>query len=122
MFGIAASSRLWRQRKGYMKLWWRPNETRGIVWLDQEVKSEAGDKTLLPTLRISSDVSKFKVKNPGEELGVRISRIMSKTVRLGMENVRWFVMGDDDTFFVTENLVKVLQKYDHNQFYYNLTF
>lgn len=27
-------------------------------------------------------------------------------------------MGDDDTFFVTENLVKVLQKYDHNQFYY----
>nr|KYP64241.1 hypothetical protein KK1_018833 [Cajanus cajan] len=35
-----------------------------------------------------------------------------------MENVRWFVMGDDDTFFVTENLVKVLQKYDHNEFYY----
>ena len=27
-------------------------------------------------------------------------------------------MGDDDTVFVTENLVKVLQKYDHNQFYY----
>lgn len=35
-----------------------------------------------------------------------------------MGNVRWFVMGDDDTFFVIENLVKVLQKYDHNQFYY----
>ena len=27
-------------------------------------------------------------------------------------------MGDDYTFFVTKNLVRVLQKYDHNQFYY----
>ncbi|MED6112533.1 hypothetical protein PIB30_062571, partial [Stylosanthes scabra] len=24
-----------------------------------------------------------------------------------MKNVRWFVMGDDDTVFVTENLVKM---------------
>ncbi|KAK8718323.1 hypothetical protein V6N13_045560 [Hibiscus sabdariffa] len=27
-------------------------------------------------------------------------------------------MGDDDTFFVPDNLVLVLSKYDHNQFYY----
>ncbi|CAK9156737.1 unnamed protein product [Ilex paraguariensis] len=27
-------------------------------------------------------------------------------------------MGDDDTMFVVENLVRVLAKYDHNQFYY----
>lgn len=27
-------------------------------------------------------------------------------------------MGDDDTVFVAENLVRVLQKYDHEQFYY----
>lgn len=31
---------------------------------------------------------------------------------------RWFVMGDDDTVFFTENLVTVLSKYDHNQMYY----
>ncbi|KAI9086403.1 hypothetical protein K1719_031487 [Acacia pycnantha] len=28
------------------------------------------------------------------------------------------MMGDDDTMLVMENLVKVLQKYGHNQFYY----
>lgn len=27
-------------------------------------------------------------------------------------------MGDDDTVFVTENLVRILRKYDHNQMYY----
>lgn len=37
---------------------------------------------------------------------------------MGLENVRWFVMGDDDTVFFVENLVNVLGKYDHNQMYY----
>ncbi|KAL0408157.1 UNVERIFIED_CONTAM: hypothetical protein Sradi_1750100 [Sesamum radiatum] len=27
-------------------------------------------------------------------------------------------MGDDDTVFVTDNLVRILNKYDHNQYYY----
>ncbi|CAL0318396.1 unnamed protein product [Lupinus luteus] len=119
VFGIGASAKLWKQRKEYIKLWWRPNEMRGIVWLEQKVKNEVSDENLLPSLKISEDTSKFKYKNSkGHRSAIRISRIVSETLRLGMEGVRWFVMGDDDTVFVTENLVKVLQKYDHNQYYY----
>lgn len=61
----------------------------------------------------------FKYTNSkGSRSAIRISRIVSETVRLGLQDARWIVMGDDDTFFVAENLVRVLEKYDHNQFYY----
>ncbi|KAE9595478.1 hypothetical protein Lalb_Chr17g0339221 [Lupinus albus] len=119
VFGIGASAKLWKKRKEYIKLWWKPNEMRGIVWLEQKVKTKSSDKNLLPPLKISEDTSRFKYKNSqGHRSAIRISRIVSETVRLGMKNVRWFVMGDDDTVFVTENLVRVLKKYDHKQFYY----
>lgn len=119
VFGIAASGKLWSHRKNYVKLWWKPEHMRGIVWLDNKVKTEPDDEALLPKLMISNDTSKFNYKNPkGHRSAIRISRIVSETFRLGMKDVRWFVMGDDDTVFVAENLVRVLQKYDHNQFYY----
>lgn len=47
-----------------------------------------------------------------------MARIIKETFELGLENVRWFVMGDDDTVFFTENLVELLGRYDHNQMYY----
>ncbi|CAL0315042.1 unnamed protein product [Lupinus luteus] len=119
VFGIGASTTLWNQRKEYIKLWWKPNEMRGTVWLEQKVETVSNDENLLPTLKVSEDTSRFKYNNSkGDRSAIRISRIVSETLRLGMKNVRWFVMGDDDTVFVTENLVKVLKKYDHNQFYY----
>nr|GMD01657.1 uncharacterized protein LOC109148236 [Ipomoea batatas] len=120
VFGIAASAKLWDKRKNYTKLWWKPEEKmRGIVWLDKAVKKAKGEDSSLPELRISEDTSRFAYKNrQGHRSAIRISRIVSETLRLGMENVRWFVMGDDDTVFVTDNLVRILNKYDHNQFYY----
>ncbi|PSS04375.1 Beta-1,3-glucosyltransferase [Actinidia chinensis var. chinensis] len=121
VFGIAASEKLWHRRKNYIKLWWRPREMRGFVWLDKPVLgNDLKDKDTLPSIKISSNVtSKFKYTNKdGHPSAIRISRIVSETVRLGLEDVRWIVMGDDDTFFVVENLVRVLNKYDHNQFYY----
>ncbi|KAA8516079.1 hypothetical protein F0562_019258 [Nyssa sinensis] len=119
VFGIAASADLWENRKDYTKVWWRPNEMRGFVWLDNPVKNGSDDDNSLPPLKLSSETSNFRYTNrKGSRSAIRLSRIVSETVRLGMEDVRWFVMGDDDTVFIEENLVRVLRKYDHNQFYY----
>ncbi|KAL8150415.1 hypothetical protein V2J09_020223 [Rumex salicifolius] len=120
VFGIAASSKLWEKRKEYIKLWYKPESgMRGAVWLDSPVISTPTDINKLPPVQISGDTSKFAYRNrQGHRSAIRISRIVSETLRLGMKNVRWIVLGDDDTVFVTENLVRVLSKYDHNQFYY----
>ncbi|VFQ76722.1 unnamed protein product [Cuscuta campestris] len=117
VFGIAASSSLWERRKEYIKTWWRPEETRGAVWLDRKV--EVGRNEALPEIRVSGDTSRFNYTNrQGDRSALRISRVVSETLRLGMEDVRWLVMGDDDTVFFVDNVVRVLNKYDHNQFYY----
>eukprot|EP00252_Welwitschia_mirabilis_P013485 TRINITY_DN2965_c0_g1_i1.p1 TRINITY_DN2965_c0_g1~~TRINITY_DN2965_c0_g1_i1.p1 ORF type:complete len:524 (-),score=57.83 TRINITY_DN2965_c0_g1_i1:236-1807(-) len=116
VFGIAASARLWDKRKEYIKLWWRPNEMRGYVWLERPVKSS---DSRLPPIRISANTSHFKYSNKqGHRSAIRISRIVSETFRMGLPDVHWFVMGDDDTVFVVENLVRVLSKYDHRKLYY----
>lgn len=123
VFGIAASGSLWENRKEYIKLWWRPKEMRGFVWLDKQVKPQRKyDKRQdlgLPPIRISTNASRFKYTNKkGDHSAIRISRIVSETFRLGLPDVHWFVMGDDDTVFVPENLVRVLSKYDHKEMYY----
>lgn len=121
VFGIAASASLWGKRKEYIKLWWEPERgMRGIVWLDRRVRTYRNETERLPPLRISSDTSRFAYKNKrGHRSAIRISRIVSETLMSAkMDNVRWLVMGDDDTVFVAENLVRVLNKYDHEQYYY----
>ncbi|XP_051151642.1 uncharacterized protein LOC127265728 [Andrographis paniculata] len=121
VFGIGASAKLWPRRKEYIKLWWRPEKKmRGTVWLDKPVKAYRNESRSLPEIRISGDTSRFPYRNKqGHRSAIRISRIVSETLRLGgMDGVRWLVMGDDDTVFFTDNLVRVLNKYDHNQYYY----
>ncbi|XP_010521803.1 PREDICTED: uncharacterized protein LOC104800631 isoform X2 [Tarenaya hassleriana] len=117
VFGIAASSVLWETRKEYIKSWWRPRKTRGVVWIDKRVRTYRNEP--LPEIRISQDTSRFRYTHPvGDRSAVRISRVVTETLRLGKPDVRWFVMGDDDTVFVVDNVVNVLSKYDHTQFYY----
>ncbi|XP_026397903.1 uncharacterized protein LOC113293495 [Papaver somniferum] len=126
VFGIASSSQLWNKRKEFVKLWWRPNDMRGHVWLDEKLvhKKNAGsddddDRLLLPEIMVSEDISRFRYTNPiGHPSGPRISRIVAECFRLGLPNVRWFVMGDDDTIFNPDNLVSVLSKYDSNELVY----
>ncbi|KAF0929971.1 hypothetical protein E2562_027100 [Oryza meyeriana var. granulata] len=120
-FGIGASSALWKSRKEYIKLWWRPGRMRGFVWMDKPVEEfySKSSRTGLPPIMVSSDTSKFPYTHgAGSRSALRISRIVSETFRLGLPGVRWFVMGDDDTVFLPENLVHVLSQYDHRQPYY----
>lgn len=116
VFGIGAAAATWPNRKEYIKRWWRP-DLRAILWLDKKANG-TWDRSL-PPYKISEDTSEFRYTfRGGKRSGIRITRIVSETFRLGLPDVDWFVMGDDDTFFFPDNLVKVLSKYDHNQMYY----
>ncbi|KAM0953357.1 putative O-fucosylpeptide 3-beta-N-acetylglucosaminyltransferase [Dioscorea sansibarensis] len=113
VFGIGASSHTWHQRRGYSELWWIRGEMKGHVWLDDEPKRGSWPDTC-PPYRVSADASRYGARASAS----RIARIVAESFALGMENVRWFVMGDDDTVFFVENLVAVLGKYDHDQMWY----
>ncbi|KAL5549849.1 hypothetical protein UlMin_000025 [Ulmus minor] len=117
LFGIGASAKSWNKRRHYSELWWKPNVTRGFVWLDETPKTPWPPTS--PPYKISANTSHFKYSCwYGSRSAIRIARIVKESFELGMENVRWFVMGDDDTAFFTENLVSVLGKYDHEEMYY----
>lgn len=117
VFGIAGAAQLWDKRKEFIKLWWRREEMRGFVWLEEAVKIQDGEN--LPPVHVSEDTSTFSYTHPlGHPSGIRLSRIVCETFRLGLPNVQWFVMGDDDTLFNTDNLVRVLSKYDPSEMWY----
>lgn len=119
VFGIASSAKLWGKRKSYVKLWWRPGLLRGVVWLDRPVAISKREVSSMPSIRISGNTSRFRYTNKrGRRSAIRISRIVAETFRLGLSDVRWFVMGDDDTVFLPENLLAVLSRLDHREFYY----
>eukprot|EP00257_Ricinus_communis_P026606 XP_025014020.1 uncharacterized protein LOC8274863 [Ricinus communis] len=117
LFCVGGSATTWKTRSRYSSLWWNSNKTRGSVWLDESpsVKPESE----MPSLqyRISNPEWK-KFKFSSSRSAVRIARIINDSFKLRLRNVRWFVMGDDDTVYYTENLVSVLAKYDHNQMWY----
>ncbi|PAN51866.1 hypothetical protein PAHAL_9G625600 [Panicum hallii] len=120
VFGIGASSSLWASRREYIRVWWRPGEMRGFVWLDKPVPEvRNASSTGLPGIKISANTSGFPYTHgAGSRSALRITRIVSESFRLGLPGARWFVMGDDDTVFFPDNLVDVLSRYDHTQPYY----
>lgn len=117
LFGIAGAAQLWPRRKEYVKLWWRPAEMRGFVWLEETVSEQQGEP--LPVIKVSEDISNFSYTNPtGHPSGIRIARIVQEAFKLNLSDVHWFVMGDDDTVFAADNLLQVLRKYDSRELYY----
>ncbi|KAK3151164.1 hypothetical protein QOZ80_3AG0242530 [Eleusine coracana subsp. coracana] len=128
MFGIGSSARTWDKRRGYAELWWRPGQMRGHVWLEQEPPAGKWPATS-PTYRVSSENrTRFGRKASASRmarivadsfLAVTTAELRNNDTAAAREDeVRWFVMGDDDTVFFPDNLVSVLRKYDHQEMYY----
>ncbi|CAL9225464.1 unnamed protein product [Arabidopsis halleri] len=116
LFSIAASHDSWLRRSSYVRLWYSPESTRAVVFLDRG--GLESDPTLPPVI-VSKDVSRFPYNFPGGlRSAIRVARVVKETVDLGDKDVRWFVFGDDDTVFFVDNLVTVLSKYDHRKWYY----
>ncbi|GFY96808.1 beta-1,3-N-acetylglucosaminyltransferase lunatic protein, putative [Actinidia rufa] len=44
VFGIGGSAKTWTHRRHYSELWWRPNITRGFVWLDETPRIPSGPR------------------------------------------------------------------------------
>ncbi|KAM4093237.1 hypothetical protein ACB094_06G099700 [Castanea mollissima] len=115
LFSIASSSNSFPLRKPYLRLWYSPNSTRALAFLDRAVD---GDGTVPPVV-VSGDTSRFPYTfRGGLRSAIRVARVVKEVVDRGEEGVRWYVFGDDDTVFFVDNLVKTLAKYDHERWFY----
>ncbi|XP_065619787.1 uncharacterized protein LOC112018319 [Quercus suber] len=120
VFGIVGSMNTWSNKKSYIEAWWRPNVTRGYLFLDRPPTEEFQPwPSTSPPFRINEDITKLKVfPKISRPIQVRIVRTIMETFRQGDKDVRWYVMGDDDTVLMVDNLVELLAKYDHTKSYY----
>lgn len=121
LFGILGSEAAWHHRKGYGEAWWRPNVTRGYLYLDAAPKGDLLPwSPSSPDFRVSENLDKFiKEITPAVPPIIRLVHTILEIFREGdEEGFRWLVMGDDDTVFFLDNLVDVLAKYDHTNYYY----
>lgn len=121
LFAIASSSKSLPRRQSYIRLWYSPDSTRALAFLDSNVPDNYSSDPTVPRVVISADTSKFPYTDPrGLRSAIRVARVVKEAVDLTDESdgVRWFVFGDDDTVFFVDNLVRVLSKYDDNRWFY----
>ncbi|KAI3461125.1 hypothetical protein Pfo_017788 [Paulownia fortunei] len=117
VFGLVGSEKAWHHRKAYIESWWRPNVTRGILFLDKPpTASLLPWSPSSPPYKVSDDLTKFL--NKTDVTAQRIIHGILEVFREDHENVRWLVMGDDDSIFFLDNIVDVLAQYDHTKYYY----
>ncbi|KAG5517517.1 hypothetical protein RHGRI_038050 [Rhododendron griersonianum] len=61
--GLVGSLKGWRHRKAYIESWWRPNVTRGYLYLDTAPTEELLPwSAASPQFRVSDDISKIAPK------------------------------------------------------------
>ncbi|PIN18334.1 Galactosyltransferase [Handroanthus impetiginosus] len=110
LFSVASSSSSLNSRASYLRIWHSPishlNTT--FLFLDRP----------LPNSSLSLPPIIVQAKSSSLSAGHRIARIVKDALSLNVPGIYWYVFGDDDTFFFTENLVRILSKYDHNKWYY----
>lgn len=120
VFGIAGSNKTLAHKKPYLESWWRPNITRGYLFLDVAPgKKFFPWPSTMPLLQVSENISTLKFHHKIiRPIPARIARTVLETVRQGDNDVKWYVMADDDTIFILENLLEVLAKYDYTKYLY----
>ncbi|KAA8549317.1 hypothetical protein F0562_001001 [Nyssa sinensis] len=120
VFGIAGSSNTWRNKKWFIESWWRPNITRGYLFLDRPPTELLPWPPSSPPFRVSEDNSRYKEYNKhAMPHAIRMVRVIEETFKAEHNgSVRWYVMADDDTVFLVDNLVEVLARYDHRKYFY----
>lgn len=123
VFGLIGSEGAWHHRRHYIESWWRPNSTRGMLYLDT---APTGDDLLpwsaaSPPYRVSDNLTEFlQETNAVAPIMIRMVHGIMEVMRDVVDDgkVRWVVMGDDDSIFFVDNIVDVLAQYDHTKYYY----
>ncbi|XP_019163045.1 PREDICTED: uncharacterized protein LOC109159383 [Ipomoea nil] len=123
VFGIAGSSNTWGNKRWYIESWWKPNTTRGYLFLDTPPLRHLPWPPTSPPFRISDDNSKYLQPNNRRRTpsaAIRMVRVIQETFRAAENGggARWYVMAEDDTVLFVENLVGVLSRYDHRKMFY----
>ncbi|KAM7276200.1 hypothetical protein ACFE04_018066 [Oxalis oulophora] len=119
LFSIASSATSYDRRLNYICLWYDQTTTRAVSFLDRNPTYSSKCYNGSPQIVISGDTARFPYTFPrGRRSAIRVARVVKEAVELNLPDVKWFVFGDDDTVFVVDNLVKTLEKYDHDKWFY----